>query len=66
MFGEGRHPNIKQIYEAKLAPYLTQATGNFWSTRLWYFEKGLYYQGGQVKTFLQLPFGPAVYRWIVS
>lgn len=49
MFGEGRHPDIKEIYETKLAPFLTQATGNFWSTRLWYFERGLYYQGGQVK-----------------
>lgn len=48
MFGEGRHPNIKEIYDAKLAPFLTQASSNFWDSRLWYFEKGLYYQGGQV------------------
>lgn len=48
MFGEGRHPDIKEIYETHLAPFLTQATSNFWGPRLWYFEKGLYYQGGQV------------------
>lgn len=47
MFGEGRHPDIKAIYDSKLAPFLTQASSNFWDSRLWYFEKGLYYQGGQ-------------------
>ena len=51
MFGEGRHPNIKAIYESKLAPFLTQASSNFWDSRLWYFNKGLYYQGGQVCWF---------------
>lgn len=48
MFGEGKHPDIRRIYEAKLAPFLTQASSNFWNNRLWYFDKGLYYQGGQV------------------
>ena len=48
LFGEGRHPQARQLYESKLAPFLTQASGNFWSKRLWYFDKGLYYQGGQV------------------
>ena len=58
MFGEGRHPNIKEIYDAKLAPFLTQASSNFWDSRLWYFEKGLYYQGGQVcfNSFFLPPF----------
>jgi betaine lipid synthase len=49
MFGEGKHPDIRNIYESKLAPFLTQASGNFWNNRLWYFDKGLYYQGGQVR-----------------
>ena len=48
LFGEGKHPNARQLYESKLAPFLTQASGAFWSNRLWYFDKGLYYQGGQV------------------
>ena len=48
LFGEGKHPGARQLYEAKLAPFLSQASGKFWADRLWYFDKGLYYQGGQV------------------
>lgn len=48
MFGEGRHPRIKQLFETKLAPFLSQKSYEFWSTRLWYFKQGLYYQGGMV------------------
>eukprot|EP00884_Botryococcus_braunii_P001650 jgi/Botrbrau1/11486/Bobra.0360s0013.1 len=46
MFGEGRHPQIRRLFEAKLAPFLSEASLKFWKTRLWYFERGLYYQGG--------------------
>lgn len=46
MFGEGVHPHMNEIYERKLAPYLSQTSTNFWSCRLWYFKQGLYYQGG--------------------
>ncbi len=49
MFGEGRHPNIKQIFEQRLAPFMTQASYKFWECRLWYFKQGLYYQGGMVR-----------------
>lgn len=48
LFGEGKHPAAQQLYDTKLAPFLTQASSRFWSNRLWYFDKGLYYQGGQV------------------
>lgn len=48
MFGEGRHPNINRLFETRLAPFLSQKAVNFWSTRLWYFKEGLYYQGGMV------------------
>ena len=49
MFGDGRHPNIKQIFEQRLAPFMTQASYKFWEPRLWYFQQGLYYQGGMVR-----------------
>lgn len=48
LFGEGKHPHIERLFETRLAPYLTQKAYNFWSTRLWYFKQGLYYQGGMV------------------
>mmetsp|Transcript_20159 Transcript_20159/g.56144 ORF Transcript_20159/g.56144 Transcript_20159/m.56144 type:complete len:687 (-) Transcript_20159:861-2921(-) len=46
MFGEGRHPRIESIYERTLAPFLSQTSNKFWCKRLWYFKKGLYFQGG--------------------
>lgn len=49
LFGEGRHPNIERLFETRLAPFLSQKGYNFWSTRLWYFKEGLYYQGGMVR-----------------
>ena len=48
LFGEGRHPQAEELYERKLAPFLSQASLKFWNSRLWYFKQGLYYQGGQV------------------
>ena len=51
MFGEGRHPDIDRLFETRLAPFLSQKAYNFWSTRLWYFKEGLYYQGGMVSTY---------------
>lgn len=49
MFGEGRHPDIERLFERHLAPFLSQKAADFWSTRLWYFQQGLYYQGGMGK-----------------
>jgi betaine lipid synthase len=49
MFGEGKHPHIERLFETRLAPFLSQKAFNFWSTRLWYFKQGLYYQGGMVR-----------------
>lgn len=49
MFGEGKHPRITELYERKLAPFLSQNSHEFWSRRLWYFRHGLYWQGGMGK-----------------
>lgn len=49
LFGEGVHPHIEEIFERRLAPFLSQTSNNFWSQRLWYFKQGLYYQGGMGK-----------------
>lgn len=48
MFGEGRHPHIERLFETKLEPFLSQSATHFWRSRLWYFKRGLYYQGGMV------------------
>lgn len=49
LFGEGKHPRAEELYERKLAPFLTQTSHEFWAPRLWYFKQGLYYQGGMGK-----------------
>ena len=49
MFGLGKHPDIESIFERELAPFLSQTSLRFWSTRLHYFKDGLYYQGGMGK-----------------
>lgn len=49
LFGEGVHRNIEELFETKLAPFLSQTSYEFWSKRLWYFNHGLYYQGGMGK-----------------
>mmetsp|Transcript_8248 Transcript_8248/g.30422 ORF Transcript_8248/g.30422 Transcript_8248/m.30422 type:complete len:746 (-) Transcript_8248:1595-3832(-) len=46
MFGEGKHPNIKDLFHTKLAPFLSQDAVDFWSVRLHDFKRGLYYSGG--------------------
>ena len=52
MFGEGRHENIAEIFESKLAPWLSQGSLNFWSKKLHYFKDGLYYHGAMGKVLL--------------
>ena len=54
LFGEGRHPHIQALFERSLGPWLSQAAFGFWSERLWYFQSGLYYQGGMVRSSLPL------------
>lgn len=54
MFGEGRHPHIERLFETKLAPFLSQSATHFWRSRLWYFKRGLYYQGGMVSNSCRL------------
>ncbi len=45
----GKHPRFEELYERRLAPFLSQKAHSFWSTRTWYFREGLYYQGGMVR-----------------
>ena len=52
MFGEGKHENIAEIFESKLAPWLSQGSLNFWSKKLHYFKDGLYYHGAMGKVLL--------------
>ena len=52
MFGEGKHENIAEIFESKLAPWLSQGSLNFWSKKLHYFQDGLYYHGAMGKVLL--------------
>jgi betaine lipid synthase len=49
LFGEGRHPRARQLFDDRLAPLLSQKAIEFWRPRLWYFKQGLYYQGGMGK-----------------
>lgn len=49
LFGEGKHPHIKSLFERQLAPFMSQAGIRFWRPRLHYFREGLYYQGGMGK-----------------
>eukprot|EP01025_Chloroclados_australasicus_P048612 TRINITY_DN5514_c0_g1_i2.p1 TRINITY_DN5514_c0_g1~~TRINITY_DN5514_c0_g1_i2.p1 ORF type:complete len:667 (-),score=70.82 TRINITY_DN5514_c0_g1_i2:573-2573(-) len=49
LFGEGKHPNIEELYSKELAPWLSQTSRLFWDKRLNYFKQGLYYQGGMGK-----------------
>jgi betaine lipid synthase len=52
MFGEGKHENIAEVFESKLAPWLSQGALNFWSKKLHYFKDGLYYHGAMGKVLL--------------
>ena len=48
LFGEGRHPHARRLFETRLAPFMSQTAITFWQDRMWYFDQGLYYQGGMV------------------
>eukprot|EP00891_Asterochloris_glomerata_P001660 jgi/Astpho2/1660/e_gw1.00032.33.1_t len=49
LFGEGRHPHARRLFETRLAPFMSQTAITFWQDRMWYFDQGLYYQGGMGK-----------------
>ncbi|WPT16758.1 hypothetical protein PSENEW3_00004766 [Picochlorum sp. SENEW3] len=49
LFGEGRHENFPELFEKKLAPFLSQNSLKFWRTKQYYFRDGLYYHGGMGK-----------------
>ena len=49
MFGEGKHPDIENIFEKDLAPFLSQKSLSFWKSRMYYFKDSLYYHGGMGK-----------------
>lgn len=48
LFGEGYHADINTIYDT-IKYYMTKESQEFWNTRIWYFRKGLYNQGGMGK-----------------
>lgn len=54
LFGEGKHPNIANIYKHHLAPNMCQKSIRFWNKKLYHFQKGLYYAGGMVSFQLVL------------
>lgn len=45
MFGDGKHENIRALYDERLAPFLSQDAHVFWSKRLHYFDHCFYYYG---------------------
>jgi betaine lipid synthase len=49
LFGEGKHPNFERIFEAELAPFLSQKAIKFWKSHAYYFKSGLYFHGGMGK-----------------
>lgn len=52
MFGEGIHPDFENLYESRLAPFLSQTSRQFWDTHKYYFSRrngGLYSQGSMGK-----------------
>ena len=61
MFGEGVHTGVGELFEKKLAPFLTQTSLTFWRSRQWYFQQGLYYQGGMVRPWAPHPSNALVY-----
>ena len=58
LFGEGRHPRIRALFESRLGPFLSEKAYKFWAERLWYFKQGLYYQGGMVRDGVAFRGGP--------
>lgn len=49
LLGDGHHPDARALFEARLAPHLSQDAWAFWRARLHYFDEaggGLYWQGG--------------------
>ena len=45
MFGEGKHPEMEQLFEGKLAPWMSQGSQDFWRRKMYYFKSGFYYHG---------------------
>ena len=38
MFGQGRHPQMKTLFETNLKPFLSQGAIDFWQEKLYYFD----------------------------
>jgi betaine lipid synthase len=45
MFGEGHHPQMKELFDSKLAPFMSGRCQDFWAVRLYYFKTSLYFYG---------------------
>ena len=55
LFGEGIHEEFQEIFESKLAPYMSESSRAFWEKKHYYFRDGLYKHGsmGKVSVILQ-------------
>ncbi|GAA5990341.1 hypothetical protein JCM10908_007325 [Rhodotorula pacifica] len=45
MFGEGRHPNFRELLDTKLSPFLTSHAYQFWRKKEHYFDSMFYRRG---------------------
>jgi betaine lipid synthase len=56
MFGEGKHEDFNDIFDNKLAPFLSESSRRFWERKRHYFKDGLYYHGsmGKISKVIQL------------
>lgn len=69
MFGEGVHPRFAKLLQTELSPFLSQGASNFWFTKSYYFNNGLYYHGGMGRLIRAVRFLAKLMRqeqWIDS
>mgnify|MGYP002718686637 CR=1 FL=1 len=45
MFGEGRHPNFRELLDTKISPFLTSHAYQFWRKKEHYFDSMFYRRG---------------------
>lgn len=49
LFGEGKHERFQELYNADLAPFLSETSRKFWDEKNYYFVNGLYFHGSMGK-----------------
>ncbi|KDN52226.1 hypothetical protein K437DRAFT_232599 [Tilletiaria anomala UBC 951] len=45
LFGEGKHPNFRELLDSKLAPYLSSHAYQFWRLNTKTFDRAFYFRG---------------------